>query len=49
MSSTRCRPQAAAACANITDMVDLPTPPFLFDTARNRVIPILCAIASPAN
>src|SRR5262245_7619892 len=38
INSTRCRPQAAAACANITEMVDLPTPPFRFDTARNRVI-----------
>ena len=46
MSSTRCRPQAAAACANITETVDLPTPPFLFDRARNRVILSLCAFCT---
>src|SRR2546423_7014040 len=38
MTSTRRLDQEAAAWASITAMVDLPTPPFLFDTAKNCVI-----------
>src|SRR5436309_13160301 len=38
MTSTRRLDQEAAAWASMTAMVDLPTPPFLFDTAKNCVI-----------